>query len=544
MAAMDFPSSPTNGQVYGNYVYSTSKGAWQARPVTSEVAVISPTAPSNPKAGDIWYNSDDGCTYVYYYDGDSYQWVASRNDATFSSTLGPRLTTLEQYPSGLVPIVPTSVTVGSGSATVNATGMITYTGASSLNLNGLFTSAYPNYRIVFQHILSTDTGLNLRLRVGGVDNTSAVYNNHHVYWGPGGNGVNIIANHTVFGSIFGHGKQRGAYEINAPQVALRTGITFFGVAENAAGSTEQHTSSAMHKADTQFDGVTIYPTGGTFAGTVQVYGYRQDYIMALNFPGSPVNGQSYQGFVYNSAVGAWQSNPASVAPFYTADTPPTNPTKGDSWFNTNDGTMYIYTYDGNTYQWVEHRSEIARSQVGLVPLVPGSITVGTGTATVNNSGEVAFTGVTSIALNNIFTTTYSKYRYVIDVPTSSAAAATLQFRFRSGTTDNSTNIYNNYWAMSLFDTGAFQSNNGTNTMGSITSLVALTNRFVAGSGDIINPMKAISTDLFYQGFGYNSARSFLLSSGINFDGTATFDGINFICGSGTMTGTVKVYGYN
>jgi len=95
MAAMDFPSSPTNGQVYGNYVYNTAKGAWQANPVTSEVAVISPTAPSNPKAGDIWYNSDDGCTYVYYYDGDSYQWVASRNDATFSSTLGPRVDALE-----------------------------------------------------------------------------------------------------------------------------------------------------------------------------------------------------------------------------------------------------------------------------------------------------------------------------------------------------------------------------------------------------------------------------------------------------------------
>lgn len=95
MAALDFPSSPTDGQVYNNYVWSASKGAWQANPVTSEVAVISPTAPSNPKAGDIWYNSDDGCTYVYYYDGDSSQWVASKNDATFSSTLGPRVDALE-----------------------------------------------------------------------------------------------------------------------------------------------------------------------------------------------------------------------------------------------------------------------------------------------------------------------------------------------------------------------------------------------------------------------------------------------------------------
>ena len=102
MAAMDFPASPTNGQVYGNYVYSTATGAWLANPVSQQVAVISPTAPTSPKAGDIWYNSDDGCTYVYYYDGDSYQWVASRNDATFSSTLGPRVDALEQGSPNLI----------------------------------------------------------------------------------------------------------------------------------------------------------------------------------------------------------------------------------------------------------------------------------------------------------------------------------------------------------------------------------------------------------------------------------------------------------
>lgn len=271
-------------------------------------------------------------------------------------------------------------------------------------------------------------------------------------------------------------------------------------------------------------------------------------MAALDFPASPTNGQVFtsngSSWTYDSTKVAWRSSPYEPGAAITSATAPTTPQNGDIWFNTNDGTLYTYYNDGTTAQWVEVRSEIATSQVGLVPLIPGSITVGTGTGSVSVSGEVTFTGVTSIALNNIFTTTYDHYRYVIDIPTSSAVSSTLQFRFRSGTTDNSSNIYNNYWAMSLFDTGAFQSNNGTNTIGSITSLVALTNRFVAGSGDIINPMKAISTDLFYQGFGYNTGRSFLLSSGINFDGTTTFDGINFICGTGTMTGTVKVYGYN
>ena len=37
---------------------------------------ISDTAPSNPVAGDMWYDSSDGSLSVYYTDADSSQWVA------------------------------------------------------------------------------------------------------------------------------------------------------------------------------------------------------------------------------------------------------------------------------------------------------------------------------------------------------------------------------------------------------------------------------------------------------------------------------------
>lgn len=40
-------------------------------------AAISDTAPSNPGAGDLWWNSSDGILYVYYSDGTSSQWVAT-----------------------------------------------------------------------------------------------------------------------------------------------------------------------------------------------------------------------------------------------------------------------------------------------------------------------------------------------------------------------------------------------------------------------------------------------------------------------------------
>lgn len=40
-------------------------------------AAISDAAPSNPGAGDLWWNSADGILYVYYNDGSSSQWVGA-----------------------------------------------------------------------------------------------------------------------------------------------------------------------------------------------------------------------------------------------------------------------------------------------------------------------------------------------------------------------------------------------------------------------------------------------------------------------------------
>jgi len=40
-------------------------------------ASISDTPPSNPGAGDLWWNSADGILYVYYNDGNTSQWVAT-----------------------------------------------------------------------------------------------------------------------------------------------------------------------------------------------------------------------------------------------------------------------------------------------------------------------------------------------------------------------------------------------------------------------------------------------------------------------------------
>ena len=74
--------------------------------------------------------------------------------------------------------------------------------------------------------------------------------------------------------------------------------------------------------------------------------------MAINFPNSPSNGATHtaagQTFTYDGTV--W--NPQKGTPVSTGTSAPSNPTPGDLWFDTTDGTLYFYYADGSSNQWV------------------------------------------------------------------------------------------------------------------------------------------------------------------------------------------------
>jgi hypothetical protein len=90
MTALDFPSSPSNGDTYGNYIYNSAKGVWRIQPnvpgINSQF-YVSETAPADPANGEIWLNSADGSTYIYYVDGDSSQWIEIGGNTGQSPTL-------------------------------------------------------------------------------------------------------------------------------------------------------------------------------------------------------------------------------------------------------------------------------------------------------------------------------------------------------------------------------------------------------------------------------------------------------------------------
>ena len=69
--ALNFPDSPSNGDVAHGFTYNSTKGVWEA----NRDATVSDTAPSNPRNGEFWFDSSTAKLYVRYEDGSSNQWV-------------------------------------------------------------------------------------------------------------------------------------------------------------------------------------------------------------------------------------------------------------------------------------------------------------------------------------------------------------------------------------------------------------------------------------------------------------------------------------
>ena len=80
--ALNFPDSPNNGDTFQGFTYNSTKGVWEGK----RDAVISDTAPSNPRNGEFWFDSSTAKLYVRYDDGSSSQWITLNGAAGASAT--------------------------------------------------------------------------------------------------------------------------------------------------------------------------------------------------------------------------------------------------------------------------------------------------------------------------------------------------------------------------------------------------------------------------------------------------------------------------
>lgn len=276
MAALDFPASPTNGQVFtsngSSWTYDSTKVAWRSSPYEPGAAITSATAPTTPQNGDIWFNTNDGTLYTYYNDGTTAQWVEVRSEIATSQV-------------GLVPMIPTSVTMGSGSATVSANGKVSFTTSSSatgVSLNGVFTSAYENYKVVFNGAGSSlGAGIYMRFRNAGTDASAASYfhsgwytrsnSTANGYWS--GHGVNQFDLGRLHTDTTGR-KSSSTLDVLGPSTTGRQPmITCLWAGEDSGSPLGGFLNGALALTGT-YDGFTIVPSTGTFVGTIKIYGYN------------------------------------------------------------------------------------------------------------------------------------------------------------------------------------------------------------------------------------------------------------------------------
>ena len=148
----------------------------------------------------------------------------------------------------------------------------TFSASSAVNINDVFSATYENYLMLIKFTASTASGLSIRMRVGGADNTATSYQRQRVI----ANGSTIGgANSTDTSAVitnYGTALNNVASNIFNPFEAEITGI--FTDAKSSEGTTILNLSAVTHNVGSSFTGISLIPLGGNITGTARIYGYK------------------------------------------------------------------------------------------------------------------------------------------------------------------------------------------------------------------------------------------------------------------------------
>jgi len=177
------------------------------------------------------------------------------------------------------------------------------------------------------------------------------------------------------------------------------------------------------------------------------------------------------------------------------------------------------------------------SRAGLAKIVPSSVAVGSGTGSASTTGTITVSGVTSVSLNSVFSSAYTNYRIVGQLNVN--VAQDYYYRLRAGTTDNTSANYRigRYY---VGQESSIAAGSGNNSTGSEVAIGTMGTTKTSFSIEIANPQQTDYTTSFSSSSGYYA--QWINGSYI---ATTSFDGITIFSGSsGTMSGTLSIYGYN
>lgn len=172
--------------------------------------------------------------------------------------------------ASFVDVYPAAAT-NQGLTLINTT---SFSAVSSGSVNDVFSSTYENYQIVATLVGTTVEAFNMRLRVGGADNST----NNYYFVGTDMNSSS--ASLTVRGGdpntswrvgTIGNDFMILTINLGAPQTANKTAFNSASGAGNATNEGYGGTFSGFFSGTTSFTGFTILGASN-FSGTVRTYG--------------------------------------------------------------------------------------------------------------------------------------------------------------------------------------------------------------------------------------------------------------------------------
>jgi hypothetical protein len=206
----------------------------------------------------------------------------------------------------------------------------------------------------------------------------------------------------------------------------------------------------------------------------------------------------------------------------------------------------MYVWSGSA--WVSVASEVeslagfatqsyADNTPGMKLVVPTSVAVGSGSGSVGTSGVVTFSAASSVSLNGCFSSSYQNYKIVINY--SGTVSDYLYFRTRASGTDLSSSIYGR--TVIIMDSAIGYLSSASQSAGWSGNTTA---NFDGGSEvNVYSPFESAVTRVFASGTNKRASNtSAVFMHGNIIDNTTSYDGITFYPSSGTVTGTIRVYG--
>ena len=157
--------------------------------------------------------------------------------------------------------------------------------------------------------------------------------------------------------------------------------------------------------------------------------------------------------------------------------------------------------------------------------------------------EFSFTTAASVDVNNIFSSTYDRYKFEFNF-LQNTSAGTITFTFVNGSTPSASNWgWNNWVVWSNASSGA-SSSGGAMSSSSITVGDVNATHTSDGTFIVANPalakIKFVHGHQVATGSGRGAIDSFFINGILN--NTTVFEGLRLSVSGGTMTGTLRIYG--